>query len=171
MAWKMTGYGVQIWKFMLLHHFGKLMKIVCPQGCQQLLCPLGVFHFKLFYVSRCHYDVIIGIFPIIHPSYQNHKHTLPFNFTIFIHIASYFNSWYFPNIEGSNTLSNHVHFGSNQFFKTEIKFSNHKSVLKTRISFQIIKSVLKTQISSQICQIRFSNHKAVLKSLNTPNIN
>ena len=35
-------------------------KIVCPQECQELLCPPGVFHFELFYASRCHYDVIIG---------------------------------------------------------------------------------------------------------------
>ena len=35
-------------------------QIMCPRECQELLCPPGVFHFELFYASRCHFDVIIG---------------------------------------------------------------------------------------------------------------
>ena len=52
-------------------------------------------------------------------------------------------------------------------FKTQIKFSNHKSVLKTQTSFQITNT--QNTNSSQIRQIRFSNHKAAYKSLKTPN--
>ena len=58
--------------------------------------------------------------------------------------------------EGSDTLSNHVHFGSNQF-------SKHKSVLKTQnqfskheISSQNTKPVLKTRNQFSKYKIRFS---------------
>ena len=67
-------------------------------------------------------------------------------------------------IEGSNTLSNHVCFGWNQF-------SKHKTVFKAQISFQNTNPVLKTQITAQILKISFHiittfNYKSIkLRSL------
>ena len=60
--------------------------------------------------------------------------------------------------EGSDKLSNHVHFGSNQFSKHKISFQNTNQFSKHEISSQNTKSVLKTRNQFKI---RFSNHKYI----------
>ena len=52
---------------------------------------------------------------------------------------------YKNNVEGSDTISNHVHMRSNQFSKLKSPLESTNQLLKTQISFPNAKSVFKTQ--------------------------
>ena len=68
--------------------------------------------------------------------------------------------------EGSDTLSNYVHFGSNQFSKHKISFQNTNQFSKHEISSQNTKSVLKTRNQFSKHKISSQNTKSVLKTRN-----